>query len=156
MRLPVSGLPAPRRDDHDDVGLGGLLDPASEMRLQRRSEDFGLTLGHWGVGPGPYVVLPVIGPSTLRDTTGWVVDFSVASPSRLATHADGQYATDGLQIVNTRANLLATTNLVGQVALDRYSFIRDGYLSHRLDQVWDGNPPLENLDDDSADAPPAK
>lgn len=137
-------------------GLGGLLDPASEMRLQRRSEDFGLTLGHWGIGPGPYVVLPVLGPSTLRDTTGWVVDVSVASPSRLTTQTDGKYAIDGLQIVNTRANLLATTNLVGQVALDRYSFIRDGYLAHRLDQVWDGNPPLENLDDDSADAPPAK
>ncbi|MDE2394719.1 MAG: VacJ family lipoprotein [Burkholderiales bacterium] len=137
-------------------GLGGLLDPASEMRLTRRSEDFGLTLGHWGVGPGPYVVLPIIGPSTLRDTTGWVVDRYAAAPSKIATQPEGQYAIDGLQLVNTRANLLATTNLVGQVALDRYSFIRDGYLAHRLDQVWDGNPPLQNMDDDSADAPAAK
>ncbi len=128
-------------------GLGGLLDPASEMRLTRHSEDFGQTLGHWGVGPGPYVVLPLLGPSTLRDAIAWPVDRQL-SPSTLVATESGRYAVTALELINTRTNLLQTTALLDQVALDRYSFLRDAYLARRLDQIYDGAPPLENFDDE--------
>ncbi len=138
-------------------GFGGLLDIATEAKLPRRSEDFGQTLGHWGVGSGPYLVLPFLGPSTLRDTGGLVVDRAVAAPSRLGETDTQRYTITGVQLVNTRAGLLATTQLISEVALDRYSFVRDGYLARRLDQVYDGSPPLENLDPegDEKDSPPA-
>lgn len=138
-------------------GIGGLLDIATEAKLPRRSEDFGQTLGRWGVGPGPYVVLPLLGPSTVRDTGGLVVDRAVAAPSRLGENDTERYSITGVQVVNTRANLLSTTQLIGEVALDRYSFVRDGYLARRSDQVYDGSPPLENLDpgDDEKDPPAA-
>ena len=134
-------------------GLGGLLDPATEMGLQRRSEDFGQTLGRWGVGPGPYLVLPLLGPSTLRDTAGLVVDRQ-ANPSRLGAEQTDRYAITALELINTRANLLATTNLLGQIALDPYTFVRNAYLTRRQDQVYDGAPPLEEMDDDGAEPPP--
>jgi phospholipid-binding lipoprotein MlaA len=135
-------------------GLGGLLDPATEMRLTRRSEDFGQTLGVWGVGPGPYIVLPLLGPSTLRDTAALPLD-RVVSASMLPASEAGRYSLTALELINTRTNLLATTGLMDQVALDRYSFLREAYLSRRLDQVFDGAPPLENYDDEFADDPPA-
>jgi phospholipid-binding lipoprotein MlaA len=134
-------------------GLGGLLDPATEMGLRRRSEDFGQTLGRWGVGPGPYLVLPLLGPSTLRDSAGLVVDHQ-ADPSQLGAESADRYAITALELVNTRANLLATTNLLGQIALDPYTFVRDAYLTRRQDQVYDGAPPLEEMDDGSAEPPP--
>ena len=137
-------------------GLGGLLDPATEMGLTRRSEDFGQTLGRWGAPPGPYIVLPFLGPSNVRDTGGFIVDRASWSASQWATDDAVSYSITALQLVDTRANLLATTRLVGEVALDRYSFIRDGYLARRLDQVYDGAPPLEVFEDEADPAPPKK
>lgn len=130
-------------------GLGGLLDPATEMGLVRRSEDFGQTLGRWGVGPGPYLVLPLLGPSTLRDGTSLLVDRQF-SASTLAKSDNAGYAVTSIEVINLRANLLDTTKLLDAVALDRYSFLRQAYLSRRLDQVYDGAPPMapvENFDD---------
>jgi phospholipid-binding lipoprotein MlaA len=137
-------------------GFGGLLDIATEAKLPRRSEDFGQTLGVWGAGPGPYLVLPFLGPSSVRDTGGLVVDRAVAAPSRLASDQTVSYSVTALQLVNTRANLLSTTQLIGDVALDRYSFIRDAYLARRQDQVYDGAPPLEKMEDEGEDPPPKK
>jgi phospholipid-binding lipoprotein MlaA len=133
-------------------GLGGLLDPATEAGLQRRSEDFGQTLGRWGVGPGPYVVLPLLGPRTVRDSFGFVVDRQFDG-SRLFDSEATSYAYTALELVYTRSELLATTSLLDQAALDRYTFVRDAYLARRLDQVYDGAPPLEIFDD--TDAAPA-
>jgi len=130
-------------------GLGGLLDPATEMGLTRRSEDFGQTLGRWGLPPGPYLVLPLFGPSTVRDGAGLVADLHIASPSRLSDDSAGAYEISALKLIDTRANLLSTTQLVDEAALDRYSFIRDAYLQRRLDEVYDGAPPLPKLDDES-------
>ena len=127
-------------------GLGGLLDPATEMGLTRRSEDFGQTLGKWGLGNGPYVVLPLLGPSTIRDTAGLLVDRSVA-PSSLPDTSAGRNAVTAVELVNTRSNLLDAGALVDQVALDRYSFFRDAYLSRRRDALYDGAPPMETFDD---------
>jgi phospholipid-binding lipoprotein MlaA len=137
-------------------GLGGLLDPATPLGLTRRSEDFGQTLGLWGLASGPYVVLPLLGPSTLRDTAGWVVDRQVA-PSTLPPTATGRYSVTALELIDLRANLLSTTRLIDSVALDKYSFVRDGYLQRRRDALYDGTPPMETFEDEAADpvaAPP--
>lgn len=133
-------------------GLLGLLDPATEMRLGRQSEDLGQTLAVWGVGSGPYVVLPLLGPSTVRDTLALPADRAV-SPSRLVDREARRAAVTALGVVDTRSRLLATTELLGQVALDRYTFVRDAYLSRRLDQIYDGAPPLEDFDDETDAAP---
>jgi phospholipid-binding lipoprotein MlaA len=140
-------------------GLGGLLDPATEMGLVRRGEDFGQTLGRWGLGNGPYIVLPLLGPSTLRDTAGLAADRQFA-PSTLPPTWEGQTTVLAIEVINVRTNLLATTKLLDQIALDRYSFTRDAYLARRRDAVYDGAPPMEKFDDDadpgpSDPAPPA-
>lgn len=139
-------------------GLGGLLDPASEMGLTRRSEDFGQTLGRWGVGPGPYLVLPLLGPSTLRDSGALLVDRQAAATNFISNNGLA-YSVTALEIVNLRASLLGASQLLDSVALDKYSFLRQAFLSRRLDAVYDGAPPLENFDEEpeSATAPtPAK
>jgi len=136
------------------MGLGGLLDPATEMRLTRRSEDLGQTLGVWGIGPGPYLVLPLFGPSSLRDTSGLPFDRYATAPTLWL--GGNPYAVNTLQLLSVRADLLATTRLLGDVSLDKYSFVRDAYLARRLDQVFDGAPPLEKFEDEGADAPPPK
>lgn len=135
------------------VGLAGLLDPATEMGLVRRSEDFGQTLGRWGLPSGPFLVLPLLGPSTLRDTAGLLVDRQTA-PSTLPATDAGRYATTALELISTRAGLLQTTQLLDQVSLDKYAFVRDGYLARRRDLVYDGAAPLEVFQDDFADEPP--
>ena len=135
-------------------GLGGVLDPATEMRLPRRSEDFGQTLGVWGLPAGPYIVLPLLGPSSVRDTAGLPLD-RYATMSSHVVDAEA-WSMSVLQLVNVRAELLATTQLLSDVSLDKYSFLRDGYLSRRRDQVYDGAPPLEKFEDEFADEPPKK
>jgi phospholipid-binding lipoprotein MlaA len=136
------------------LGAGGLFDPATEMGLTRRSEDFGQTLGKWGVADGPFVMLPLLGPSTLRDTTGFVVDRQ-ASPSRLPDSSTASYSVTALELLNTRTNLLSAGALMDQVALDKYIFLRDAYLARRRDALYDGAPPMETFDDEPADAKPA-
>ena len=135
-------------------GLGGLLDPATEFGLVRRSEDFGQTLGRWGVGPGPYLVLPLLGPSTVRDGTALLLDRR-ASPSAFGTTDAASYAITAIEVVNLRASLLGATQLLNDVALDKYTFLRQAYLARRLDVVYDGAPPMEKFDDEPAD-PAAK
>jgi phospholipid-binding lipoprotein MlaA len=138
------------------LGLGGLLDPATEMRLVRRTEDFGQTLGRWGVGPGPYLVLPLFGPRNVRDSFGLLVDRQY-DPDKWLDTGDGRWALFALEVVNVRTNLLAAGRMVDQIAIDRYSFLRDFYLARRLDAVYDGAPPMETFqdepDDESGDEP---
>ncbi len=138
-------------------GLGGLLDPASEMGLKRRSEDFGQTLGYWGVGSGPYLVLPLLGPSTLRDTSALVLDRQ-ASASSLVSDSTAAAGVTTLEVVNLRASLLATTRMIDDVALDKYTFVREAYLARRLDAVLDGAAPaaVDNSDPGDSPPPPAK
>ena len=131
-------------------GLGGLLDPASEMKLARRSEDFSQTLGTWGVASGPYLVLPLLGPSTVRDTAGFIADRR-ASYSRLVDTDAAAYTLSGLELVSIRTSLLGATALIDQVALDKYSFVREGYISRRRNAQYDGAPPLDAFDDEPAE-----
>ena len=123
-------------------GLGGLLDIASEMQMERRTTDFGLTLGHWGVGAGPYVVLPVFGPRTLRDAVAYPVDW-FSNPVRQLPDESARNALTVLKIVDTRANLLQAGTMLEEASLDKYSFMRDLYLQRRRNQLYDGNPPDE-------------
>jgi phospholipid-binding lipoprotein MlaA len=124
------------------IGFFGILDIASEFGLKHRNEDFGQTLGHWGVGPGPYVVLPVLGPSTLRDTAALPVDRYYASPTNLLGLSGLEAAgITTLQVVNTRANLLGASKLLDGITLDKYTFIRDAHLQRRRNAVYDGDPP---------------
>ena len=124
------------------LGLGGLLDIASEMGMERHNANFGLTLGRWGVGSGPFVVIPFWGSSTLRDTGAMVFDIK-GNP---VNHIDDVPRRDILTIVNlidTRASYLKAGEVVEEAALDKYSFTRDAYLQRRRNQVFDGNPPEE-------------
>lgn len=123
-------------------GLGGFLDVATEFGADRQGEDLGQTLGHWGMAPGPYVVWPVLGPSTLRDSLALPLDYQV-SPALAVNNDAGKLALSGLQLVNTRANLLGASGLLDDISLDKYAFLRDAYLQRRRSQVFDGNPPEE-------------
>jgi phospholipid-binding lipoprotein MlaA len=110
-------------------GLLGVLDIATPAGIAKRDQDFGLTLGHYGVPAGPYLVLPLFGPSTFRDATGFGVD-QYASPPNW-TRPAVRNTLWGVDFVSTRARYLNATNLLEQAALDRYLFVRDAYLGRR-------------------------
>lgn len=136
-------------------GFVGVLDIAGEAGLTRRSEDFGQTLAVWGISSGPYVVMPLLGPSTLRDSATLPVDRYYGSMGRFFEDYN-VYATSALQLVNLRAELLDASKLAGEVSLDKYVFFRDAYFSRRLDQIYDGAAPLENLDPEDDKKPETK
>lgn len=125
------------------LGLGGILDIATPGGLPKYKEDFGQTLGVWGVPSGPYLVLPLFGPSSARDGVGFVVDRAMSPISYLSPLALSA-GVSSLAFVDTRANLLGATNLLGDIAFDQYSFVRDGYLQRRNYLVYDGDPPDED------------
>ena len=128
------------------VGIIGLWDVATPMGLEKHYEDFGQTLGWWGVPSGPYLVLPLFGPSTLRDAPARWVDPSTALYYNIEKDAvtGTLYVTD---IVRSRANLLQSERVLDEAALDRYTFIRDAWLQRRRNQVHDGRPPKSAEDD---------
>ena len=124
------------------MGLGGVLDPASEMRLQRQREDFGQTLGRWGVPPGPYFVLPILGSSTVRDSVALPVDV-YGQPLSQVNDVSVRNALRATELVDTRARLLQASDLLESAALDPYAFRRDAYLQKRRNDIYDGNPPQD-------------
>lgn len=128
-------------------GFGGILDIASEAGITKHNEDFGQTLGKWGVKSGPYVVLPLLGPSTLRDTTALPFDI-YGDPWTYVTPVDVRSTGAVVRVVDRRSELLDASNLMEEAALDRYSFFRDGYLQRRQSLVYDGTPPPTNYDDE--------
>jgi phospholipid-binding lipoprotein MlaA len=133
-------------------GIGGLFDVASDLGMERQSEDFGQTLGRWGLPAGPYLILPLLGPSSVRDAAAKPVDLQW-SPSRLTNHDATAYSISALSLLDTRASLLGASSVLESVALDRYSFLRDAYLARRRNQVYDGNPPELPEEDAPAPAP---
>ena len=133
-------------------GLLGVLDVATEMGVEKTREDFGQTLGVWGVGTGAYIVWPLLGPSSLRDSIALPLD-TAATPAVAFNDGGARYSLTALQIINTRANLLGATRVLDDIALDKYNFLRDAYLQRRRSLVFDGNdPPPE---DPSEPEPPA-
>lgn len=123
-------------------GLAGVLDVASEMGLEKRKEDLGQTLGYWGVPSGPYVMLPLLGPSTLRDGLALPLDFK-GDPAQNASDAATRNSLTVLRVTDQRASLLQTVDTVKQASLDPYTFVRDAYLQKRENDIYDGNPPSD-------------
>jgi phospholipid-binding lipoprotein MlaA len=135
-------------------GIGGIFDFASDVGLPKRNEDFGQTLGSWGVGSGPYVVVPFLGPSTFRDGLALFVDYKadlVYWGTESVAVRNSLYAT---RAFSNRAKLLDATSILEQAALDRYAFVRDAWLQRRRSLVYDGNPPRER--DEPDDEPTTK
>ncbi len=128
-------------------GLGGVLDIATEMGIERTTLDVGHTLGRWGVPSGPYLVLPVFGPSSVRDTVGLVADHQGDLVQQGVDHVPTRNALTALRVVDTRAHLLRAGELLEDVALDKYSFTRDAYLQRRQSQIGADAGPAERFDD---------
>lgn len=128
------------------IGVLGIFDVATHFGLEKHDEDFGQTLGYWGIGDGPYLVLPLFGPKNLRDTVGLFVDYKT-DPITYIDPTRDRNIVQGVRIVNRRAELLETSKILETAALDPYEFVRDAYIQRRRNLVHDGSPPPEKDDD---------
>ncbi len=124
------------------IGILGLFDVATEAGLEKHEEDFGQTFGRWGMGDGAYVVLPVFGPRSVRDAAGLILDMA-ADPVGDVEHVPTRNTMTALRLIDTRADLLPADKVIAEAALDKYSYVRDGYLQRRRNLVHDGNPPRD-------------
>jgi len=138
------------------IGIAGLFDPATSLGLERKSEDLGQTLGVWGLEPGPYLVLPLFGSSDIRDTVALPADTYVSPALLVAPKFWQEVGIDAIGVVDTRASLLGASQMLDELAFDRYTFVRDAYITRRRSLVYDGNPPDQpdqDTDDDAQSAP---
>jgi len=127
-------------------GVLGLIDVSTVMNLPKHNEDFGQTLATWGVSSGPYIVLPLLGPSTIRNASGLVVDWTYFDPIFKRQTLRQSLITFSIKYIDKRANLLAATNIINEIAPDIYAFTRDAWLQHRKYVIYDGHPPDDELD----------
>lgn len=147
FKLMRAGSDLARLGFNTTLGLLGFIDVATNMNFPRYNEDFGQTFGVWGAGPGPYLVLPFLGPSSGRDGVGLVLDWFV-DPLRYVSTSNGlRFGLLSLWFVDRRADLLGVSRVIEQAALDPYEFIRDAYLQQRRYEVFDGNPPPDPYDE---------
>ena len=133
------------------VGIGGLFDPASKAGLDRNDEDFGQTLGKWGMPSGPYLMVPFFGPSTVRDGFGSGVDV-FSDPVHYIERDAWRYSLQGMNLIDARARRLSLEDTLNQT-YDKYGFIRNAYLQQREYQVTDGNAPNPKFDDEPIEDP---
>ncbi|MEQ1589844.1 MAG: VacJ family lipoprotein [Gallionella sp.] len=133
------------------IGVFGLIDVASMGPLKKHNEDFGQTLGKWGVGSGAYLMLPILGPSSVRDGIGRYAD-SIPSPTSQISDVPVRNQVYIAQGINRRAELLDQEKVLNGAMLDPYEFIRDAYLQRRVNLVYDGNPPRTKYDDEELDS----
>jgi len=129
------------------LGLGGIFDIASDLKIEKHTKDFGHTLGYWGIGPGPYLVLPLLGPSTLRDTAALPVDINgdlVSGISDIPT----RNTLIVTRVIDQRSHLLKASSLLEEAALDKYAFTREVFLQRRRSAIYDGNPPDDTSEND--------
>jgi len=124
------------------VGIFGLFDFASKIGLEKHDEDFGQTFGRWGIGPGAYVVVPFFGPRNVRDTVGLALDVK-ADPVAHITKVRARNTLLVTRVISDRAQMLPADKVIEAAALDKYAYIRDGYLQRRRNLVYDGEPPRE-------------
>ncbi|RZT32443.1 MlaA family lipoprotein [Cupriavidus agavae] len=136
------------------LGIGGLIDIATPAGLPKYKEDFGQTLGVWGVPSGPYLVLPLFGPSNVRDASGMVVD-RFMDPSTYIAPWYARLSVTGVRVIDGRSQLLGASNLIEAAALDKYAFLRDSYMQRRQYLIYDGNPPSTDDDEDQSAPSPA-
>jgi phospholipid-binding lipoprotein MlaA len=136
-------------------GIAGLIDVASMDGIEKHPEDFGQTLGYWGLGNGAYLVLPFLGPSTVRDTSGLVVDTLAFDPISYVENPRVRNSSRLLFLIDKRSQYLPASDLLDEAALDPYVFMRDAYLQRRANMVADGVVTSEDYEDDvPANAPP--
>lgn len=161
FKLARAGSDVGRVAVNSTVGVLGFVDVATNMGIPSYKEDFGQTLGYWGYSPGPYVVLPLLGPSSARDTIGFAGDVFV-DPFFSLRKNEIYWGAIGLRAVDQRADLLTAGAVLEEAALDPYSFLRDAYLQRRRYEVHDGDPPADqyeeefwDAEDSEAPAPPA-
>jgi len=128
-------------------GLLGLIDIATEAGIPKGNEDFGQTFGFWGIPQGPYLFIPVFGPTTVRDGTGWIIR-AYATPIGYIPDVSTRNILWGIGFIDARASALEAESLVNQAALDPYTFIRRAYLQRRLYLVYDGKPPPPKDDEE--------
>ncbi len=147
LKIPQAASDTGRFLINTTVGVLGLIDVATHLGLEKHNEDFGQTLGYWGIGNGPYLVLPLLGPSTFRDGLGRWVDHFV-DPILKEDHIRSRNQYIATRAVSNRAHLLDSEKVLDAAAIDRYSFLRDAYLQRRRNLVHDGNPPPEPDDDE--------
>ena len=127
-------------------GIFGLIDMATPMGMPKHQESFADSLGYWGVGSGPYIVLPIFGPSSVRDAPSLVVDY-FTNPVSLVSPASATVALGSVNAVDARSELLKTTDLRDQLALDPYIFTRESYYQWRQNRIYDGDPPKVIIED---------
>jgi phospholipid-binding lipoprotein MlaA len=147
-KLKAAGQDALRFTLNTTLGLGGLFDPASDASLPRHDEDFGQTLGRWGVPPGPYLMLPLLGPSHLRDLPSQVFN-RFLEPFYWYDYGNERWISLAVSLVDLRARLLPLDATL-QRTYDPYAFVRDAYSQRRLFQVYDGDVPEELLQEEDA------
>jgi phospholipid-binding lipoprotein MlaA len=159
-KMKQAGRDSARFLMNSTLGLGGLFDPASAAGLENNDEDFGQTLGKWGVKSGPYLMLPVLGPSTLRDTFARVPD-QLTDPVNYLEDDSTRYIIRAFDILDLRADLLSLDEQLAR-SYDRYAFVRNAYLQRREFKVMDGNVEDQSLEleeefgDDPATEPAAE
>jgi phospholipid-binding lipoprotein MlaA len=136
------------------IGIGGLFDPASQLGLATHDEDFGQTLGKWGVPSGPYIMLPLLGPSTVRDSVGLVADRFSEPDTYLVDTWHGRIGLTVGSLLDSRASLLGTDEMLAS-SYDQYAFLRNAYLQRRAFQVSDGAAPAQELEIFEDEEPPA-
>lgn len=140
-------------------GIGGIFDIATDMGMPKHNEDFGQTLGVWGAPPGAYLVLPFLGPSSVRDAIGTAAGIYANVGLVYLRNSDIDHwvvwrnSAIALDVISNRADLLDTTDLIEEAALDRYAFVRDAFFQRRRNLIYDGNPPPEPAQ--SSTAPPS-
>lgn len=140
LKFKQAGSDAYRVVVNSTVGVAGIFDIAGYAGVQKHKEDFGQTLGHWGVGTGPYVVLPFFGPSSVRDGFGLIPDIYL-NPITYVNDVPTRNRWIGLYIVDKRAGLLKAEKVLKEAAIDEYAYVRDSYQQYRRNLVYDGNPP---------------
>ena len=138
FKIRQGGSDAARVLFNTTFGLLGLFDFATGMGYEKHDEDFGQTLGHWGVSSGPYLMLPIYGPSTLRDTAGKFVDASLFDPIYKIDHIPSRNGLRVIEGVDIRADLLGASSVLEQAALDRYNFLKESYFQQRSHAISDG------------------
>ncbi|MCU7373544.1 VacJ family lipoprotein [Paucibacter sp. O1-1] len=153
-RLKTGVLQTMRFAVNTTLGFGGVLDISTEVGLERHSEDLGKTFGRWGTGTGAYIVWPLLGPSSVRDSFALPFDRR-ASPALLLDSGNAQFGITVLQAVNARSNFLRAGEMLDGIALDKYTFIRDAYLTRRGSFEEDGGDEYEVISPEPPSDPQA-
>jgi len=155
FKLDKAMTDAGRLAINSTFGIGGLIDVASMDNIEKNNEDFGQTLAYWGWKDSTYLVLPFLGPSTLRDTGGLIVDSAFIDPLYYVEDVPARNSAIALKFVDRRSQYLPASDLLDEAALDPYAFMRDAYMQRRNSQIHDGDAPHEEWDDSEADDEPA-